>query len=143
MQVLLPIVSALSILGTDAESLNVLGAQEVLTRLVWFLSGNHPGLLSAASVTMANLTCDPETLERLEALDAARLFWSLLKHPSPQVQAGAATAIAAFSQRSKVFPPNRSQFFEYLIYHISYIYTYIYIFIIFYIFIYDILYIYL
>ena len=101
-QVLLPIVSTLSILGTDQESLQVLGDPEVLSRLVWFLSGNHPGLLSAAAVTMANLTCDPSTLERLEELDAARLFWSLLKHPSPQVQAGAASAIAAFSQRSKV-----------------------------------------
>lgn len=96
--------STLSILGTDEVSLEALGNQDVLTRLVWFLSGNHPGLLSAAAVTMANLTCNPESLERLEALDAARLFWSLLKHPSPQVQAGAASAIAAFSQRSKVSP---------------------------------------
>ena len=94
--------STLSILGTDEESLTLLGGQEVVTRLVWFLSCNHPGLLSAAAVTMANLTCDANTLQRLEALDAARLFWSLLKHPSPEVQAGAASAIAAFSQRSNV-----------------------------------------
>ncbi len=51
---------------------------------------------------MANLTADVEALELLETIDAARLLWSLLKHPSPVVQAGAASAIAAFSERSKV-----------------------------------------
>lgn len=51
---------------------------------------------------MANLTADPAALELLETIDAARLLWSLLKHPSPVVQAGAASAIAAFSERSKV-----------------------------------------
>ena len=89
-------------MGRDADSLVRLADQHVVARLVWFLSGNHPGLLAAAAVTMANLTCNDNALERLETLDAARLFWSLLKHPSAEVQAGAASAIAAFSRRSKV-----------------------------------------
>lgn len=101
-QVLLPIVSSISVIGTDPESLALLRIERAVPRFVWLLSGNHPGLLSAAALTMANLTADVNALELLETIDAARLLWSLLKHPSPVVQAGAASAIAAFSERSKV-----------------------------------------
>lgn len=98
----MPIVSSISIIGTDKESLTLLQSENAVSRFVWLLSGNHPGLLSAAALTMANLTADSAALELLETIDAARLLWSLLKHPSPEVQAGAASAIAAFSERSKV-----------------------------------------
>ena len=101
-QVLLPIVSSISVIGTDQENLALLRTERAVPRFVWLLSGNHPGLLSAAALTMANLTADVDALELLETIDAARLLWSLLKHPSPVVQAGAASAIAAFSERSKV-----------------------------------------
>lgn len=101
-QVLLPIVSSISVIGTDPENLALLQTEHAVPRFVWLLSGNHPGLLSAAALTMANLTADVAALELLETIDAARLLWSLLKHPSPVVQAGAASAIAAFSERSKV-----------------------------------------
>lgn len=94
--------SCISVIGTDPESLALLRAEHAVPRFVWLLSGNHPGLLSAAALAMANLTADPNALELLETVDAARLLWSLLKHPSPVVQAGAASAIAAFSERSKV-----------------------------------------
>lgn len=90
-------------MATDAESWTLLRTQGAVPRLVWLLSGNHPGLLSAAVLTIANLTEEDEALELLENMDAARLLWSLLKHPAPSVQAGAASAIAAFSQRSKVY----------------------------------------
>ncbi|KAK4019361.1 outer dynein arm-docking complex subunit 2 [Daphnia magna] len=100
-EVLLPIVSSISVIGTDPESLALLRTERAVPRFVWLLSGNHPGLLSAAALTMANLTADLDALELLETIDAARLLWSLLKHPSPVVQAGAASAIAAFSERSK------------------------------------------
>lgn len=89
-------------IGTDPESLALLQSEHAVPRLVWLLSCNHPGLLSASALTMANLTADPDALQLLETVDAARLLWSLLKHPSPVVQAGAASAIAAFSERSKV-----------------------------------------
>lgn len=98
----MPIVSSISVIGTDPESLALLRTERAVPRFVWLLSGNHPGLLSAAALTMANLTADLDALELLETIDAARLLWSLLKHPSPVVQAGAASAIAAFSERSKV-----------------------------------------
>ena len=86
----------------------LLRTERAVPRFVWLLSGNHPGLLSAAALTMANLTADVDALELLETIDAARLLWSLLKHPSPVVQAGAASAIAAFSERSKVIFVNFS-----------------------------------
>ena len=99
---MLPIVSTLSILGTDSDSLMLLRIEGAVPRLVWLLSANHPELLSAAALTIANLTADYDSLRLLEKLDSARLLWSLLKHPAPSVQAGAASAIAAFSERSKV-----------------------------------------
>lgn len=94
--------STLSMMGTDGDSLMMLRHEGAVPRLVWMLSANHPQLLSAAALTIANLTADFDSLRLLERQDAARLLWSLLKHPSPSVQAGAASAIAAFSERSKV-----------------------------------------
>lgn len=102
LQVLLPVVSSISVIGTDVESLSTLQTENAVPRFVWLLSCNHPGLLSAAALTMANLTADHRALQMLESIDAARLLWSLLKHPSPVVQAAAASAIAAFSERSRV-----------------------------------------
>jgi hypothetical protein len=50
---------------------------------------------------MGELARDAEARFEMEHLDGFRLVWSLLKHPSTSVQAGAAWAICPYVENSK------------------------------------------
>jgi HEAT repeat protein len=50
---------------------------------------------------MGELARDPDVRIEMEKLDGFRLVWSLLKHPSPLVQAGAAWAICPYVEKSE------------------------------------------
>jgi len=52
---------------------------------------------------MGELARDPGARIEMEKLDGFRLVWSLLKHSSPLVQAGAAWAICPYVENSQVY----------------------------------------
>lgn len=70
--------------------------------LIQLLSWTNQPLLENVAKVLGECANDTESMELIEELDGVRLVWSLLKNPSPKVQANAAWALRPMIENAKV-----------------------------------------
>lgn len=70
--------------------------------LIQLLSWTNQPLLENVASVLGECAHEEESMELIEELDGVRLVWSLLKNPSPRVQANAAWALCPMIQNAKV-----------------------------------------
>lgn len=95
-------------MGGLAECCKSAGNRETLRKcggippLVQLLSWTNQPLLENVASVLGEVAQEEECLQLIEELDGVRLVWSLLKNPSPRVQANAAWALCPMIQNAKV-----------------------------------------
>lgn len=92
-EVLTNVAGAISECVRFSENRRALNHAGGLPLLVALLNSSHAPLLENLATTIKECAQDPDCMLELEANDAVRLVWSLLKNTSPRVQAKAAYAI--------------------------------------------------
>jgi len=97
-----------NVVGGLAECCKSAGNRETLRKcggippLVQLLSWTNKSLLENVASVLGEVAQEDESLQLVEELDGVRLVWSLLKNPSPRVQANAAWALCPMIKNAKV-----------------------------------------
>lgn len=84
------------IIQTDPTNAALIKKAGAIPCLIGLLTINNPLLLVNATKAVGQLARDPDARREMDEQDGFRLVWSLLKHPTPSVQASAAWAISPY-----------------------------------------------
>ncbi|XP_046686881.1 LOW QUALITY PROTEIN: armadillo repeat-containing protein gudu-like [Homalodisca vitripennis] len=85
-------------LGHNREAIRLAGG---IQPLVMLLNLANQALLENVAKCLGECAHQADCLSEMEKMDAIRLFWSLLKNPSPKVQANAAWALVPCIEHAK------------------------------------------
>jgi len=84
------------IIKTDTSNASLIRKAGAIPYLIGLLTINNPLILVNATKAVGQLARDAEARREMDSQDGFRLVWSLLKHPTPSVQASAAWAISPY-----------------------------------------------
>ena len=98
--VLTNVVGALAEMARIQRNRDIINDKNGLGPLIRLIGTNHEALLVNASAALGEMAEDKPSLKIIQDMDGVRLLWSLLKHPSPRVQASAAWALSPCIQNS-------------------------------------------
>ncbi|KFO84694.1 Armadillo repeat-containing protein 4, partial [Buceros rhinoceros silvestris] len=100
-EVLVNIVGALGECCQEPINRTIIRKCDGIPPLVKLLTGTHQALLVNVTKAVGACAIEPENTMIIDHLDGVRLLWSLLKNPSPDVQASAAWAICPCIENTK------------------------------------------
>uniref|UniRef100_A0A8C6S616 Armadillo repeat containing 4 n=1 Tax=Neogobius melanostomus TaxID=47308 RepID=A0A8C6S616_9GOBI len=100
-EVLVNVVAALGEFAQIPANKAVIGQSGGIQRLVRLLTGRNQALLVNVTRTLGVCATDMKNMAIIDQLDGLRLVWSLLKNPSPEVQASAAWALCPIIENGK------------------------------------------
>uniref|UniRef100_A0AAV2JU82 Armadillo repeat-containing protein 4 n=1 Tax=Knipowitschia caucasica TaxID=637954 RepID=A0AAV2JU82_KNICA len=100
-EVLVNVVAALGEFAHIASNRTVIGQSGGIEKLVRLLTGRNQTLLVNVTRTLGICASDMKNMVIMDQLDGLRLVWSLLKHPSAEVQASAAWALCPVIHHGK------------------------------------------
>ncbi|EEB15760.1 Armadillo repeat-containing protein, putative [Pediculus humanus corporis] len=100
-EVLINVVGGLAECCKTQENREALRKAGGIPSLIQLLSWTNQPLLENVAKVLGECANDTESMELIEELDGVRLVWSLLKNPSPKVQANAAWALRPMIENAK------------------------------------------
>ncbi|KAK6617155.1 hypothetical protein RUM43_005242 [Polyplax serrata] len=100
-EVLINVVGGLAECCKTANNREALRKAGGIPSLIQLLNWTNQPLLENVAKVLGECANDPDSMEMIEDLDGVRLVWSLLKNPSPRVQANAAWALRPMIQNAK------------------------------------------
>lgn len=99
--VLVNVVGAIAVCARKPQGRQSIRECGGIPNLVNLLTGTNQALLVNVTDAIGSSALDPDSMQIIDRLDGVRLLWSLLKSPSPLVQASAAWAICPCIENAK------------------------------------------